>query len=90
MDGLTDIDWFIQRAALDAHYIGSAATLVPKSRAARRAKCTVESMSRIGGSRPDSRFSLRDVQRGQRHDKGNSESRCGLLAALGAMAYINL
>ena len=90
MHGLTDIDRFVQRAALDAHYVGSAAAPVPESRAARRAKSTVESMSRIGGSRPDFRLPLGDAQRGQRDDKGNSESRCGLLAALLAMAYVKL
>ena len=30
MDGLTEIDGLIQRATLDAQYVGRATTLVPK------------------------------------------------------------
>lgn len=90
MDGLTDIDRLIQRATLDAHYVGSAVALVPKSRAALWEKCTVERVPGISGPRPDFRFPLCDVQCGQRHDKGNAKSRSGLFAALLAMAYIKL
>jgi hypothetical protein len=88
VDGLAKIDGFIQRAALDAQDIGSAATLVPESRSTGRTKCAVERVPRIGRARPEVWFTLQNMKRALRHNEGNAESRCGLFSALPAMANV--